>query len=169
MKRVIFSLLVALFATTTINAQVREIFPPFKLNSSFSVIKQEMELATAWNFMLEKAGDFADEKLCLYYNWDRKISMVLGFINGKLSSVSLESSESDNNRIEAKLIAELNVPKASEWTKASALGNQYAKFYKDSKTGEIWEFYCGPISCDIKIMTETAMAREKASYSPSRK
>ena len=49
------------------------------------------------------------------------------------------------------------------------LGKEYAKFYKDPETKEVWEFYRGPVSCSISIMTGYASVRIAGHFTPPSK
>lgn len=169
MKKVLLSLLIAIVTVTTMSAKVREIFPPFEFNSSYTAIMREMKAATAWTPMGEVKGDFEEEKLCSYYNSERKQSLILLFSSEKLVSIQMSSSQNDNNQIEEKLLKEKNIERAKEWTNMTQLGKEYAKFYKDPETKEVWEFYRGPVSCSISIMTGYASVRIAGHFTPPSK
>ena len=166
MKKILLSLIIAVTAITTSNAQVRQKLPPLKLYSSYLTVLQEL-MSDGWRVVTEQKGTSYDETVVYFFSASRNENLTCIFINKELSSVSRTVPIEEGELIETELLKELKLESAKAWTRQTLFGTTYLKMYTDKRTGEIWTFARTPSKkCVFGIETTDCLSRELKGYKP---
>ena len=164
MKKVLFSLFIAMIAATTIHAGIREeICPKLKVRMTLSEVIDTLKLQ-GYNKVTE--DDYLGMNHISFVNWDTYKAWSLSFVDGKLAEIYIGTDKEKNLKTEKRLIEEYKLKPERKWAKYTKLGYTYAKFYILTEVHEAWAFLEEPTGYSILILNEEGLLREESQYTP---